>query len=255
MLTCSKCGHHDQIEPVKTRWGRELHCHYCGNVAIEGVKAKWPIEEKPVVRENRTTAKTIMNELLEQVKPAIIELPLHDNQEDNMAKKECEVEGCTKKAWLGKRCKEHYEEKNGKWAPVKKYRKKGEAQEPAKKAEPKAPHTRRKPSAIDWPHLKPSAIEQAVTEGRITREKGARLQNELDTVAGIPATAEKDPSTLHITLDPEMLDRLAAVAKREYRTVEQQVACMINKALIMDNITHKFVSFVTDGTVGKAHDR
>lgn len=99
MLTCSKCGHHDQIEPVKTRWGRELHCHYCGNVVIEGAKARRPIEEKTYTPRKPTESelaigKKCIESLTEQyrkseyyVKPAIAELPVNDNQEVSMATK------------------------------------------------------------------------------------------------------------------------------------------------------------------------
>lgn len=208
MLTCSKCGHHDQIEPVNTRWGKELHCHYCGNVAIEGVKARWPIVEKavygpspvieaiPIIKAYEITQGPLLPEPVNTEAAWIDLVPTQITiislQEDSMAKKECEVEGCTKKAWLGKRCKEHYEEKNGKWAPVKKYRKKEKISNP-----------------IEGPLQIKAKEAKRITEPIIP--------------------------LFQIFLDPELLDELTKKAKAEYRNPEQQAAYYIDRALKKDS--------------------
>jgi len=43
-LVCTKCESGARIE----KEGSDLHCRACGNVAIDGVKARWPIIEKEV---------------------------------------------------------------------------------------------------------------------------------------------------------------------------------------------------------------
>jgi hypothetical protein len=211
MLTCSKCGHHDQIEHVTTRWGNEIHCHFCGNVAIEGVKARWPIVEKAYTARKPTESeiaigKKRIESLTEQyrkseyyVKPAIIESLLHDNQEENMATKPlCSVEGCTKTAHVKGVCDRHYREKFG-------HSYKPESKRGQKKAEPKAPTLADK-------------LEQMKAE-----QRKARVE------------AEKAIPLFQIFLDPELLDELTKKAKAEYRTPEQQAAYLIDKALKKDS--------------------
>ena len=43
-LICTKCESGARIE----KEGNDLHCRTCGNVVIDGVKARWPIVEKEV---------------------------------------------------------------------------------------------------------------------------------------------------------------------------------------------------------------
>jgi hypothetical protein len=249
MLTCSKCGHHDQIEHVTTRWGNEIHCHFCGNVAIEGVKARWPIVEK-AVKIDASTGKPIKpigskiviygreyevvdhvryyhggeTALLDKVEqePAIIESPSNDNQEENMATKPlCSVEGCTKTAHVKGVCDRHYREKFG-------HSYKPESKRGQKKAEPKAPTLADK--VEQW-----KAEQKAM---RVEAEKKTPPTVDCKTCMEIMEMDRhmlNNPFLLHITLDPELLDELTKKAKAEYRNPEQQAAYYIDRALKKDS--------------------
>jgi hypothetical protein len=229
MLTCSKCGHHDQIEHVTTRWGNEIHCHFCGNVAVEGVKARWAIEEKAYTARKPTESeiaigKKCIESLTEQyrkseyyVKPAIIESLLHDNQEDSMAK--CSVEGCEKKVWVKGYCAKHYTEAFGK------------AYKPPSEAAKRASRVKAKPEAIQ------ERVEQGKIPPPFSETKAPEPEPKAPTLADKleQIEAEKAIPLFQIFLDPELLDELTKKAKAEYRTPEQQAAYLIDRALKKDS--------------------
>jgi hypothetical protein len=201
MLTCSKCGHHDQIEHVTTRWGNEIHCHFCGNVAIEGVKARWPFVERKVYGSSPVLEAI---RIIKAYEIAQSPLTTFEGQEVSMATKpKCSVEGCPKKAHVKGICDRHYREQFG--HSYKPEKKRGQKLEPAKKVEPKAPTLADK-------------LEQMKAE-----QRKARVE------------AEKAIPLFQIFLDPELLDELTKKAKAEYRTPEQQAAYLIDKALKKDS--------------------
>ncbi len=90
-LVCTKCGSGSRIEHE----GKDLHCK-CGNIVVDGVKARWPIVEKksiehagavtrmPMGRENSQSAKKV-NALRDNRSTVSIKLPYDSSPSDVIA--------------------------------------------------------------------------------------------------------------------------------------------------------------------------
>ena len=118
-LVCTKCGSGSRIEHE----GEDLHCKFCGNVVVEGVKARWPIVEKGMYK----PAKNINNT---GTKPVVREIRVTEKEEEKIMGKagKCKVEGCEKNAVSDGLCWKHYRKEHGESYKPKTHRgeKKGE---------------------------------------------------------------------------------------------------------------------------------
>ena len=201
-LECGKCRHTDQIE-IKDD---EIHCHFCGNFAIIGMKSRWPFRNiglSKVVNQGNHVGKSPVEGTKKEGKMGTYG-------------KTCAIPNCEKKSWLKGLCHKHYIEKFGEYVPVKR----GTGVVVPKK-EPRV-------------KLKPEAIQKAVEEGRISQEKGARLMHETTVQVMEQGENRKDPAPLpglRIIIPDKLLEKLAIVAEREYRTVNQQAAYFVTKGL------------------------
>lgn len=117
-------------------------------------------------------------------------------KEENMGThgKKCTAEGCEKGAWLKGLCHKHYMEKYGEYVPVK--RGTGVV----------VPKKEKRPTEAIIP-------EQAAMEQGENRKDPAPLPG------------------LRIIIPDKLLEKLAFVAEREYRTVNQQAAYFVTKGL------------------------
>ena len=102
-LECGKCGHTDQIE-IKDD---EIHCYFCGNFAIIGMKSRWPFRNiglSKVVNQGNHVGKSPVE---------------GTKKEEPMGTygKKCEAPGCEKRSWLKGLCHKHYIEKHGEYIP------------------------------------------------------------------------------------------------------------------------------------------
>lgn len=108
--------------------------------------------------------------------------------------KKCEAPGCEKNSWLKGLCHKHYIEKYGEYVPVK--RGTGVV----------VPKKEKRPTEAIIP-------EQAAMEQGENRKDPAPLPG------------------LRIIIPDKLLEKLAFVAEREYRTVNQQAAYFVTKGL------------------------
>ena len=179
-LECGKCRHTDQIE-IKDD---EIHCHFCGNFAIIGMKSRWPFRNiglSKVVNQGNHVGKS----------------PVEGTKKEGPMGtygKTCAIPGCEKKSWLKGLCHKHYIERFGEYVPVK--RGTGVV----------VPKKEKKPTEAIIP-------EQAAMEQGENRKDPAPLPG------------------LQIIIPDKLLEKLAIVAEREYRTVNQQAAYFVTRGL------------------------
>ena len=117
-LVCTKCGSGSRIEHE----GKDLHCK-CGNIVVDGVKARWPIVEK----ETYKPAKNISNM---GTKPVVRENRITEKEEEKIMGKagKCKVEGCEKNQVADGLCYKHYHKEHGE--PYKPKTHRGEKKDP-----------------------------------------------------------------------------------------------------------------------------
>lgn len=128
-LECGKCRHTDQIE-IKDD---EIHCYFCGNFAIIGMKSRWPFRNiglSKVVNQGNHVGKS----------------PVEGTKKEGPMGtygKTCAIPNCEKKSWLKGYCHKHYIEKYGEYIPqsTRPYKKKvAEKQMATTKETNEAPH-------------------------------------------------------------------------------------------------------------------
>ena len=126
----------------------------------------------------------------------VVKVELTNHEEPTMGTygKTCAIPNCEKKSWLKGLCYKHYIEKFGEYVPVK------------------------RGTGVVVPKK-----EKRPTEA-IIPEQAAMEQGE----------NRKDPGPLpgiRVIIPDKLLEKLAVVAKREYRTINQQAAYFITKGL------------------------
>ncbi len=221
-LVCTKC---DRSETE--REGNEIHCRNCGNVAIDGVNARWPFKEREMKKETGATqeimaegsicptaAKNLSNN---GQSPLQLAQGIREKEAD-MSKKKCSIPGCEKVSWIQGLCHRHYTEKNGEYIQKKRYlprekkvptptETKGALSE-TKTQEPRTKSCKRKTGILNPDRLNPLS---SVTEGLAGLDVG--------DVAVI----------VKFTDHTEILDNLMALAKKEFRNIDAQILYIVDQ--------------------------
>jgi hypothetical protein len=216
-LICTKC---DRAEGQ--REGNEIHCRYCGNVAIDGVQPRWPFKEQEITKRDVPVTGQILPgarcsegqsplQLAESVRP----------KEADMGKKKCSVEGCEKQSWVDGLCHRHYTEMRGEYVPKRKYppRTKHATKDPA-------PETRKTPAKTKAP--KP---ETKLQKRRPAIPAGFPA-GVLDGEAKPPSLEQGDVAVIvKFTGCDQLLEDLRALAKKEFRNIDAQILYIVDQYL------------------------
>ena len=192
-LQCGKCRHTDQIE-VK---GDEIHCYFCGNFAIVGMRARWPFRTLGEAKHQNIEISKDVNRGDNGDTPAVQDKKTKEAPMGTYGKT-CAIPNCEKKSWLKGYCHKHYIEKFGEYVP----------ENPFKNRAKKEPMPK---------------VDRKLTKA-VFPEQAAVGQDE----------NEKDPAPLpgiRVIIPDKLLEKLAVVAEREYRTISQQAAYFVTKGL------------------------
>lgn len=218
-LICTKC---DRAEGQ--REGNEIHCRYCGNVAIDGVEPRWPFKEQEIMKRDVAVTGQILSgarcsegqsplQLAESVRP----------KEVDMGKKKCSVEGCERQSWVDGLCHRHYTEMRGEYVPKKKYppRTKHSAKDPVPETKGAPSETKaRKPETKSRkkPPIVPAGLHAGILDGE-----------------GKPPCLEPGDTAVIVRFTgcDQLLEDLRTLAKKEFRNIDAQILYIVDQYLKM----------------------
>lgn len=229
-IICRKCMHGNQVEVITDRMNSpvEYHCG-CGNYAVVGMPARWPFME--VTKDTRppkekkagetftaafctgSSPLNIPRNIPEPAQQAVITekktaKKCKPEKEKKMGKPKCIIEGCEKLLAAVHLCEDHFREQYGITVEEYKANKRHRTETPAMVA------------------------ARLKGEKSMLKKEKQPAKPPAPPVTGIPATENDGPvPILQIFLYPELLEKLTAAAKKEWRTPEGQAAYLIEKGM------------------------
>ncbi len=228
-LVCTKCGCTEA-----ERDGYEIHCRFCGNVAVDGVNARWPFKEREIEKETGATqeimaegsicptaAKNLSNN---GQSPLQLAQGIREKEAD-MSKKKCSIPGCEKVSWIEGLCHRHYTEKNGEYIPKKRYLPRSK-----KNTSRSVPETKRALAETKKARGETKAQDVAATRMKKVKNIPCPFTFPIDGGGELPCLEMGDVAVIvKFTGHDQLLEALRILAKKEFRNIDAQILYMIDQ--------------------------